>query len=306
MIITCCTDTYFEWAVLFLRSFKITNDNNIPIHINGVRLSQEQMTSLKSIYPNLTIKNRQYDENLVAEKYGVTVNDVARCRDAIAKGYKDKCRWWMDFIVVDGRISWLYDTILENEDKDWWLHIDVDLMFRDSIQPLIDKILVNDVICRFRPDRNFIKRPPVRMKEGKVISKPSREVSDDMKIAGGMVGLRGENGRHFVKKWLEQINSKTYKDFNEDNGLLGRGRQGWGQTTLYYAYRHFEKDFKWEEIEGKWLKAYLDLTYPIWCGHRKGGKIMYRGIKRPIPDRTFLREIFYEELKLMEENNGSS
>jgi hypothetical protein len=143
------------------------------------------------------------------------------------------------------------------------------------------------------------------MKEGKVISKPSREVKDDMKIAGGMVGLRGENGIKFVKKWLEQIQSKTYKDFNEENGLLGRGRQGWGQTTLYYAYRHFEKEFKWEQIGERWLKAYLDLDYPIWCGHRKGGTIVYRGEKRAIPDRTHLRDIFYEELKLMEGKNGS-
>ena len=305
MIITCCTDTYFDWAVLFLRSFKITNDNSIPIHINGVRLSQDQMKTLKAIYTNLTIQNRQYDENLVAEKYGVKVADVTRCSEAISRGFKDNCRWWMDFIVVDGRISWLYETLLENPNMPWYLHIDIDLMFRDSIAPLIDKIYKNDVVCRFRPDRTFIKHPPVRMKEGKVISKPSREVKDDMKIAGGMVGLRGENGIKFVKKWLEQIQSKTYKDFNEENGLLGRGRQGWGQTTLYYAYRYFEKEFKWEQIGERWLKAYLDLDYPIWCGHRKGGTIVYRGEKRAIPDRTHLRDIFYEELKLMEGKNGS-
>jgi hypothetical protein len=170
-------------------------------------------------------------------------------------------------------------------------------MFRDSIQPLIDKILVNDVVCRFRPDRTFIKHPP---------NKPEREIKDDMKIAGGMVGLRGDNGIRFVKRWVEEIASKTYKDFNEENGLLGRGRQGWGQTTLYYAYRHFEDQFKWEQIEGKWLKAYLDLTYPIWCGHRKGGTIVYRGKKIPIPDRTKLRDIFYEELELMESEHGAS
>lgn len=304
MIITCCTDTYYEWGELFLKSFKLTNDNNIPIHINGVRLSQEQMKSLKAIYPNLTIKNRQYDDNLVAEKYGVTLKDISRCREAISRGFKDNCRWWMDFIVVDGRISWLYETLLENQDQPWWLHLDIDLMFRSSIQPLIDDILVNDVVCRFRPDRSFIKRPPVRMKEGKVISKPASEVKDDMKIAGGMVGLNPTNGIRFVKRWLEEINAKTYKDFNEDNGLLGRGRQGWGQTTLYYAYRHFEKDFKWKQIDGSWLKAYLDLSYPIWCGHRKGGTIMYRGSKIPIPDRTKLRDIFFEELKLMESKNG--
>ena len=291
MIITCCTDTYFKWAELFLRSFKITNDNSIPIHINGVRLSQDQMKSLKSIYPNLTIKNRQYNDKEVAQKYGVKVKDVVRCREAIARGFKENCRWWMDFIVVDGRISWLYKTLLENKERPWWLHIDIDLMFRDSIQPLIDKIIVNDVVCRFRPDRTFIKHPP---------KKPEREVKDDMKIAGGMVGLRGDNGIRFVKRWVDEIASKTYKDFNEDNGLLGRGRQGWCQTTLYYAYRHFEDQFKWEQIEGKWLKAYLDLTYPIWCGHRKGGNIFYRGVKRGIPDRTKLRDIFYEELELME------
>lgn len=305
MIITCCTDTYYEWGELFLRSFKATNDNSIPIHINGVNLSDDQMKALMGFYPNLTILNRTHDKKAVAEKYGVTVEDFDRCNEAISRGFKQDCRWWMDFIVVDGRISWLYKTLLENQDQPWWLHIDIDLMFRDSIAPLIDKIYKNDVVCRFRPDRTFIKHPPIRMKEGKVISKPAREVKDDMKIAGGMVGLRGENGIKFVKRWVDEINSKTYKDFNADNGLLGRGRQGWGQTTLYYAYRHFENEFKWEQIGERWLKAYLALDYPIWCGHRKGGTIMYRGEKIPIPDRTKLRDIFFRELKLMEKNYGS-
>jgi hypothetical protein len=291
MLITCCTDTYFKWGELFLRSFKATNDNNIPIHINGMKLSQEQMKSLKNIYPNLTIKNRQYDEKEVAEKYGVTIDDVRRCSDAVSRGFKHKCRWWMDFIVVDGRISWLYDTLLKNKNQPWWLHIDIDLMFRDSIQPLIDKILINDVVCRFRPNRSFIKRPP---------NKPEREVTDDMKIAGGMVGLKGENGIRFVKRWVDEIKSKTHKDFDEPN-VKGRN-QGWGQTTLYYAYRHFENLFRWEQIEEKWLVAGCNLNNPIWCGHRKGGSITYRGNKRGIGDRHKLRDIFFEELKLVEEN----
>ena len=298
MLITCCTDTYYKWAELFLRSFKITNGTTMPIHINGVRLSQDQIKSLHAFYPNnLTIKNRQYDENLVAEKYGVTLEDVTRCREAISRGFKDQCRWWMDFIVVDGRISWLYETLLENKDRDWWLHIDIDLMFRKSIQPLVNQILTHDIVCRFRPNRSFIKRPP---------NKPERETKDDMKIAGGMVGLRGEKGIKFVEQWVKEINSKTYKDFNPEDGLLGRGRQGWGQTTLYYAYKHFEDQFTWDQIEAKWLLAGCNLDNPIWCGHRKGGQIMYRGTNYPIPDRTKLRDIFFKELKMMEKNYGTS
>ncbi len=293
MLITCCTDTYFKWAELFLRSFKVTNGTSIPIHINGMRLTDDQMDAMHGWYPNLTIKNRTYKEGEVAERYGVTIDDVRRCSEAISRGFKKDCRWWMDFIVVDGRIAWLYDTIVENP-KPWWLHIDIDLMFRKSIQPLVNQILSHDVVCRFRPDRTFYK------------PKKNREVTDDMKIAGGMVGLRGENGRHFVKKWLEQIQSKTYHDFNPENGLLGRGRQGWGQTTLYYAYRHFEDKFTWDQIDAHWLLAGCNLNNPIWAGHRKGGVVSYRGTNYPIPDRTALREVFFKELILMESEHGTS
>lgn len=280
MIITCCTDTYFDWAELFLRSFKITNDNNIPIHINGMKLSKDQMKKLKSIYSNLTIKNRNYNPKKVAEEYGVTLEDVKRCSDAVSRGFKHRCRFWMDFIVVDGRINWLYETLQKNKDKKWFLHIDIDLIFRESIQPLIDKIISNDVTCRFRPDRTFYK--PARKKE----------VKDDMKIAGGMVGLNGENGIRFVKRWKEEIASK------KGNGLKGRN-QGWGQTTLYYAYKHFENKFNWGEIEAKWLMASCNPKNPIWCGHKKG-KVEYKGEKINIPDRHALRAIFFKELKLME------
>ena len=290
MLITCCTDTYFEWGELFLRSFKLTNDNNIPIHINGVRLTSDHIEKFKSIYPNITIVNRQYNDEDVAKKYGVTLDDVVKCRDAVSKGFKHGCRWWMDFIVVDGRISWLHKTLLENKDRDWWLHIDIDLMFRDTIQPLIDKMMKNDVVCRFRPDRTFVK-------------KNNKKPTDDMKIAGGMVGLRGEKGIDFVRKWVEFINSKTHKDFNEPN-IKGRN-QGWGQTTLYYAYDHFKEAYNWGEIEAKWLTASCNMNNPIWAGHKKG-KVVYRGEKRSIGNRHLFRDIFFEELELMERENGTS
>jgi len=268
MIITCCTDTFFEWGILFLESFKLTNDNDIPIHINGVWLSENQIETFKSIYPSVTIDNKTFGEKWIAKKYGVTIEDVRRCRERISRGFKHKCRFWMDFIVVDGRISWLLETMEKNKDQPWWLHLDIDMMFRFSIQSLIDDILKHDVVCRFRPNQTFTrpngKQPP-----------------DSMKIAGGMLGLRGENGIRFVKKWTEKIASKTWRDYakatGRKDGLMGRG-EPWGQTALYYAYEHYKDEFTWKQIEEWWLMASCNLRNPIWCGHKKG-RVMWRGKK---------------------------
>ena len=257
---------------------ELNSRKNIPIHINGVRLSQDQMKSLKAIYPNLTITNRQYKDQEVANRFGVSVDDVARCRHAISRGFKADCRWWMDFIVVEGRISWLLNTV-KTTNTEWYLHIDIDLFFRDSIQPLIDKIYENDVVLRFRPDRNFVKA------NGNPTPEP-------MRIAGGMVGLSKQSAIPFVEKWREEI----FKV--KGHGIKGRD-QAWGQTTLYYAYNHFKDEYKWGEIGAEWLTASCNVKNPIWCGHKKG-RVMYNGVTRSIPDRTKFRDIFFEELAKME------
>lgn len=291
MIITTCTGSYYKWGELFLRSFKITNDNNIPIHINGVWLSDKQIEIFKSIYPKLTITNRRFTDKWIAKEYGVTVEDVERCKERISKGFKHRCRFWMDFIVVDGRISWLVETMQDNKDASWWLHLDIDMMFRFPIQPLIDDILNHDVVCRFRPNRTFT-RPN------------GKEPPDSMKIAGGMVGMRKENGLRFAEKWLEMINSKTWQDYakskNLPHGLMGRG-EPWGQTALYYAYEYYKDEFTWKQIDEWWLMASCNVRNPIWCGHKKG-RVMWRGKKHSIPSRVHLRNILFTELEDMEKD----
>ena len=282
MIITQCSDTYFPWGKIFLESFRLTNGIDAKIHINGVYLQDKHIEELMSLYPKLTIKNHVYKTDNIIERFGVTEEDFRRCRNAVALGFKKDCRWWMDFMVVEERISQLYQTIKDNPREKHWLHLDIDMMFRESINPLLSIIGKNDVTCRFRPDKKFEK------KNGKI-------VPESMRIAGGMVGVKGILGREFVKEWRDQIFTKM------GNGIQGRG-EPWGQTALYYAYEKFKDYYSFGQIPEKWLTAYCHYKRPIWCGHKKGNVTVQNedGTKKlvQIPTReVFRNQVFIPELK---------
>lgn len=289
MIITFCTDTYMPWGKVFLESFRLTNGSNTKIHINGAFLTKKHIQELKSLYPNLTIKNNHYKVKDVIERFGVTEEDYERCKKAIPDGFKKDCRWWMDFIVVEERISQLYETI-SNSDEEYYLHLDIDMMFRKSINSLIKRLQSSekDVICRFRPDENFIK--------------PDNTITPEyMRIAGGMVGINS-SAKDFIKEWRDQIFTRM------GEGIQGRG-EPWGQTALYYAYEKYKDSLRFGQIDAKWLTACCDDDKPIWCGHKKGRVTMHHkdGTKEKIniPTRKIFRnKIFIPELlKMKKEKN---
>ena len=284
MIITQCSDTYVPWGKIFLESFRLTNGTDAKIHINGVYLSDGHIKDFKKLYPKLTIKNHTYKTKDIIERFGVTEQDFRECKGAIALGFKKNCRWWMDFMVVEERISQLYNTIKNNPTERYWLHLDIDMMFRKSINPLLSIIGKNDVTCRFRPNKTFIKP-----------NNPNKIVPEYMRIAGGMVGVRGILGREFIKEWRDQIFTKM------GEGINGRG-EPWGQTALYYAYERFKDYYSFGQIPEIWLTAYCHHKRPIWCGHKKGHVIVHNsdGSKKrvEIPNREIFRnEVFIPELK---------
>ena len=288
MIITFCTDTYVEWGKVFLKSFKYTNGVKTDIHINGLYLSNENIKALKNCYPRVTISNYQYPSKDVCKRFGVTPKDFSECKSAISLGFKKNCRWWMDFVVVEERITKLLEHMKKHPHREYWLHLDIDMMFRKSIEPLLDIIRNNYVTARFRPDRTFIKN--------------ENEISPEyMRLAGGMVGLRGSFGIDFVEEWVKQIFTKM------GNGIQGRG-EPWGQTALYYAYERFKDYYKWGEIPKEWLTAYCHHERPIWCGHKKGNVTVHHenGEKERvgIQNRTLFRErVFLPELARLKEKS---
>ena len=57
MIVAYLTESYYTWAELFLKSWKITNDNNEKIYLNTRNLKIPQIKNLKDIYPNVIVEN---------------------------------------------------------------------------------------------------------------------------------------------------------------------------------------------------------------------------------------------------------
>jgi hypothetical protein len=300
MIIVFCTDTFFEWGRVFLESFRIHNGENIRIHINGAFLTQRQIAIFRGMYKNLTITNKIYEPEDVIKRFNVTMRDFEKCKQNIGLGIKDSCRWWMDFIAVEERITRLLSTIknnIKNRSSGWWLQLDIDMMFRKPITELIDLIKSNDIIARFRPDRNFMIEEDYNV----------HVVPQHLRICAGMLGFNGEHTVKFIEDWIDEI----FKIMG--SGVHGRKGQGlpWGQYTLFNAYMKNIDKYKWGEVNKEWLTTECNNSDPIWCGHRKGRFIIYNNkgkIIRKIGIGTrqkFRERIFLPELtKMRRKHNG--
>jgi hypothetical protein len=300
MIIIFVTDTFFEWGRVFLESFKIHHgDRKIRIHVNGAFLTKEQMNHFRGIYKNLTISNVIYEPSEIIKRFKVTNADYQRCKKNISVGIKDKCRWWMDFIAVEERIKRLLATInasIKNNAADWWLQLDVDMMFRKPITPILDLLKENDIIARFRPDQSFMIE-----EDGNVHMVPQH-----LRVCAGMLGFNGKHTIKLIEDWIDEIHSRP------PNGIHGRFDQKhakpWGQYTLFNAYLKNKENFKWGEIGQEWLTTNCLPEEPIWCGHRKNVLKYYdkngnMTKKIRIGDRAGFRNmIFLPELARMKRN----
>lgn len=277
MIITMCTKSYLPWAKIFLESWKLTNDNREPIVINTMDVTKEEGEELKAIYPNLLLIDRPYDEQHVIDKWKVKQKDIDRCKKAIPKGFKKDCRFWMEYIVVDSRIKYLLD-VMEMFPSRYWIHIDIDLLWRESFQPIIDKIKYGYDFAAVFGSKEW---------------KHERKRKESEYIAGGLLITKGKPGIDFVKRWLYHIESVS------PSGISGRSATNvWGQATLYRAYQEFQQ-YKWADIPHRWMKPICTSEMPAWWGHKKYNILTDDNLVH-CPDRiAAMNKIYLPELERM-------
>ena len=208
MIVTYCTENYYRWAPLFLRSWKSVHGDSEKICVNGCNLDKTQITELKTLYSNLIVDNEKMDFKELCKKLNITLTEFEKCRIDVAEGFKasgGNSSHLMNFFADDHRIKRLYKTIVENPGEEYFWHFDVDVIFRGQIVP---------------PDPDFA---------GKI-----QDVEEDCrKMPITVLFLRNVPAVvKMVKDWCDLIDSVPL----ESREITNPNKKAWGQYTFYHAY----------------------------------------------------------------------
>lgn len=212
MIITYCTDTYYRWAVLFLKSWKKTNDNSEKIYINTLNFNNKKINYLKSIYDNLTIKNKNMTFEKVCEQLNMSEEEFEDCRIKIREGDRTGInRHVISFFASDKRAESVCKTVNEYKDEPYFIQCDIDLLFRKIIPLERWKLLHDDVGLRFKLERKFECR----------------------KINIGFMFLK--NNKKIVRLINDWYNFTKLVPL-EERTLTDKNKIAWGQYTFYQAF----------------------------------------------------------------------
>lgn len=239
---TYFTDGRFGWACLFLSSFKKYHGTNILVHACTRDLPLKNQRTIKNIYPNIVIDNKEIDYNYVADRAGVPIKTIKLWKSQIEHGSptKGKSDIWKKYISVEDRYR---DTIVEALNlypTETILHCDIDTYFRGNLQPLFNLIESNDISIRFRLNDPNIGR----------------------KVLACMIGIKKKDVvMDFIFSWISKMDAVSLVDKTRS--------ERFSQVVFYRTYLEFVDRLKWGNIPAKYSDPVRGKTYPIWTGCKK-------------------------------------
>ncbi len=212
MIIAYCTDTYYRWAVLFLKSWKTTNNDSEKIYLGTLNLSDKQIDKLKSIYDNLIIENERMSFEKVYERLNISQEEFEKRRIEIREGHRGGInRHVISFFASDKRVENIWKAVNRYKNETYFIQCDIDLLFRKAIPLKKWKAKSHDAGLRFKLERVFECR----------------------KINIGFMFLRNnEKTVKLINDWYGFIDSVPL----EDRTLTDKNKMAWGQYTFWQSY----------------------------------------------------------------------
>lgn len=271
MITTYCTNNYYRWAELFLKSWKATNDNSEKICINTLNFNENRIQRLKGIYKNLIIVNENMNFKKIYTKLGMTRGQFEHSRHGIKEGFRDigKNRSVINFFAVDKRVGSVSNTVNKYKKEKYFIQCDIDILFRKPIEVLK---MDYDAGLRFKLDKKYQCR----------------------KINIGFMFLK--NNRKTVKlvnDWIDNVNSVPLNERNIKNP----NKKLWGQYTFYQAYKM--NKLKTFVISDSYFDNRYNNKSVVWSANRK-----LKGNEEGKKTRN--KTNTYEFLKAEYENNISN
>lgn len=221
------TDGFYEWAKLFIDSFKYHHGESYILVLTGRNLDEDQINELRSRYRNIIVENKEIDFKSLSKRTGVTKKELKNAKYEIEND-RIKTRHgtlWKQFISVEDRYRNSIIDILNRFNPSYMLHMDIDTYFRGKIDELFKIIKQNDVSIRFRLDR----------------------VREDRKVLGNIIGFNNTTNKsiQFLNTWIDYID-KFY--------LLDKPK-GYGQTSFYYAYLDMKNKIKFGDIPARFSQG---------------------------------------------------
>ena len=219
----------FDFAKLFLQSFKYHNGDRYKIVFTGKDLSSHQIKTLKDIYPNLDIWNEHIDYEELSITTGYPIYKLHKIKERVENRKNGINRnddlMWKQFISVDERYKKsIIDTVNRYEEfYQHVLHLDIDTCFFRDIEPIKKIVKNHDISFKWRYGGD-------KKKDKGAINK---------KIIGYCIGITiNENSKQYIHRWINYINKVP----------LMKRQNGYGQSILFLAYKDLKKQVKFGSI----------------------------------------------------------
>jgi len=236
------TDGFFGWAKIFVRSFVHYHGDEHKIVLSTRDLTNTQIHQLKQIYPKVVVYNKFLNYEQIAKRARVSVERIKELKNHIEnKAVTNNTFLWKQAISVEDRYKLsILETMRKNPKEQYLVHFDIDMYFRDRLDPLFEIVMKNDISIKFR--------------------KKSRI---NRKVMGGLIGFKiSPKTKHFMRRWVFHINRIP----------LYNKPLGYGQTSFYYAYLEMENKLKWGDVPSKYISPRFLDTDVIWSGNTTDGK----------------------------------
>lgn len=226
MIILSSTESYLKWLDIFLPSFKYYNGDLEKIVLNTLNCSLKITDTYKKMYPNLVTNNTDLSLEKIAKKVQLPIERIIKSKNGCEGAHKENHRLWMNFFADGFRIEKLYETIVDYPNEEYYIHMDIDALFRGKINEIYESIKKSDINLVYRGQEgqnlNEIKHN---------VFQPDAKLSDS-KLYIAIMGINNtENGKNFIKSWIENINSAPF-------GI--RNKWKWGQYTALKTFNEYK------------------------------------------------------------------
>lgn len=235
LIHSFATNHYYRFAVPLIESFKQAHGEEIPFLIHTKGMTSRRIEDLMGRYRNLTIKNSEIDWKWIAERSGLSKEQLLIMLDRVDKqGSKEGIPggWmnWKHYISIYSRYR---DAILDAFDfageGEHVLHLDIDSYINRKIDTIFNLVELADVSLLLRP----------------------RHRMEWRRVYGCIMGFTvNSNSREFMQRVQTHIGAI---DFNKIP-------LGYGQTVFWRAYCDFEEDkrIRFAQIPENWIKQGFD------------------------------------------------
>ncbi|MEX2489687.1 MAG: hypothetical protein WD356_09210 [Pseudomonadales bacterium] len=201
------TGGYAAWGELFLESLRAVYGSNLNVWIDGLNLSEHQITVLENTYKDVRVVNEIENDKTVEEVIGTNAEDIHRWMNEIEMGITTGENFkYKLYMSVNKRYRNLGSVIKDAGDMGYkyFVHTDIDLYFRHEINGVFDILDNHDAAFYFRPaaDHTYA-------------------------VLGAFLAFRlNANTIRFVDEWMAQIDKVPFKE---------RWR-GFGQSVLFFTY----------------------------------------------------------------------